>query len=229
MINEILFPLLAFVLVFSGGLFLVFGFQDYKKRNKKKYDFLTSFPFELVQGNGRGSFFSRLCFVLYAIIYVASSFYELYLSPSLSFLNQLGVLLGVVSIMIFVSMLIIVYVPAYSFRVHLFFSVVFFALSVLSDVLIGLIYLNLYQAQLTIMPLIIMSFAFISALFKGLILINPKLAHWTELDTSVGSDNVVTSSRPRPFVLAFSQWLIIFLNALSLIVYMLGLFLTCLS
>ena len=56
MINEILFPLLAFVLVFSGGLFLVFGFQDYKKRNKKKYDFLTSFPFELVQGNGRGSF-----------------------------------------------------------------------------------------------------------------------------------------------------------------------------
>ncbi len=229
MINEILFPLLTFLLAFFGGLFLFFGFREYKKRNKKNYDVLTSFPFELVQGSEKGSFLSRFSFVLYAISYVACSFYELYLSPSLSFLNQLGVLLGVVSIFIFISMLIIIYVPAYSFRVHLLSSVVFFALSVLSDVIIGLIYLNLYQAQLNIISIIFMSFAFISALFKGLILINPKLAHWTELDTSVGSDNVVTSSRPRPFVLAFSQWLVLFLNALSLVVYMLGLFLTCLS
>lgn len=227
MINEILFPLLLSLLVLFFGLFLLFGLLEYKDRNKKKYDFLSSFPFELVQGEVKKSFLSRFFFTVYGVTYVASSFYILYLNPTLSFLNSLGILLGIVSLFVFASMLALIYVPAYSFRLHLVSSVVFFAFSILADVLMGLTYLNLYQAQLSTIALVIMIVNFALAFFKGLILINPKLAHWTELDSSIGSDGVVTSSRPRPFVLAFSEWLVIFLNAISIIAYILGLFLMC--
>lgn len=236
MINEILFPLLLSLLVLFFGLFLLFGLLEYKDRNKKKYDFLSSFPFELGQGEVKKSFLSRFFFTAYGVTYVASSFYILYLNPTLSFLNSLGILLGIVSLFVFASMLALIYVPAYSFRLHLVSSVVFFAFSILADVLMGLTYLNLYQAQLAsniyqnnlaIISLVIMIINFVLAFFKGLILINPKLAHWTELDSSIGSDGVVTSSRPRPFVLAFSEWLVIFLNAISIIAYILGLFLMC--
>ena len=61
------------------------------------------------------------------------------------------------------------------------------------------------------------------ALIKGLILVNPRLSKWTELQSSVGSDGVVTSSRPRPFILAFSEWLTLFLDILSLLIYIIGL------
>ena len=227
MINEILFPLLLSLLILFFGLFLLFGLLEYKDRNKKKYDFLSSFPFELVQGEVKKSFLSRFFFTAYGVTYVASSFYILYLNPTLSFLNSLGILLGIVSLFVFASMLALIYVPAYSFRLHLVSSVVFFAFSILADVLMGLTYLNLYQAQLSMIALVIMIVNFALAFFKGLILINPKLAHWTELDSSIGSDGVVTSSRPRPFVLAFSEWLVIFLNAISIIAYILGLFLMC--
>ena len=55
------------------------------------------------------------------------------------------------------------------------------------------------------------------ALAVAIILVNPRLKTWAKLEKVVDEDGASSLKRPKPFVLAFSEWIVIFLGVLSYI------------
>ena len=53
-------------------------------------------------------------------------------------------------------------------------------------------------------------------------LLNPKLAQWAELNATMEKDGSVVTSRPRPFPLAFTEWVLVLINVLATILGLVG-------
>ena len=119
-------------------------------------------------------------------------------------------------------------VPAYSFGPHLSSTVAFFFSSIMVDVVSGICLLNCYGKgnEGTEAPLAFAIILFLLAIAKGILLVNPKLSRWTELSSYMDQDGVVTTKRPRPFVLASSQWACLLLDLASFLLIALGSYLT---
>lgn len=224
MIGIILFASFLVLLFVFFIFYMVTGCLSYKNRYKKNYDYLSCFPFEMSDSDDKNSHINKFACIGLAIIVAGSSFFLIYLNPTFSSLNSLGIVIGIITLFTMASFVGLNYIPAYVFKYHLILSVVFFSLSALLDIVIGLTFFNLYSyLSMNKLAMTLAIICLVIALIKGLILVNPKLSKWTELQSSVGSDGVVTSSRPRPFILAFSEWLTLFLDILSLLVYIIGL------
>ena len=195
------------------GLMMLFGF-----RRRRGYSLLTQFPFEMIEG---GDWTARILFYLYAVCEALCGGYMLFtndLHPQLLPFSILYMVLMVLKAIAFAAM---VSVPAYEFKPHIFSFTFFGALNVLSIALSTILLANLIGAN---QPL-----ALAFAILVGLVglgslalLVNPRLAHWTELKSTVESDGTVTTSRPRPFVLAFTEWLMILFSLAGTLLALLG-------
>lgn len=228
--NIVLFTLFCVLIPDFIAAYLITGFLSYKSRYKKRYDLLSYFPFELSDSDDKYAITCKIFCIAMAIIITGSSFFLIYLNPLFSNLNALGIVIGVICLFTMASFVGLNYVPAYEFKYHLLLAVVFMSLSALFDVVVGLTFFNLYSyLSLNSLAMGLAITCFVIALIKGLIIANPKLSKWTELKSSVGSDGVVTSTRPRPFVLALSEWLCLGLDLISLFIYIIGLYVFSLS
>ena len=69
------------------------------------------------------------------------------------------------------------------------------------------------EKETAVFVLSIMQFAI--SLTVVFILVNPRLKNWAQLEKVVGKDGGSSLKRPKPFVLAFSEWIIIFLSVLA--------------
>ena len=149
-------------------------------------------------------------------------------SEETSGLLGLLVLLGVLALLEGISGEAISIVPAYAFGPHLSSTVAFFFSSIMVDVVSGICLLNCYGkgSEGTEAPLAFAIILFLLALAKGILLVNPKLSRWTELSSYMDQDGVVTTKRPRPFVLASSQWACLLLDLVSFLLIALGSYLT---
>jgi hypothetical protein len=47
------------------------------------------------------------------------------------------------------------------------------------------------------------------------IMVNPKLANWAKLESSVDESGAIVEKRPKYFVLAFSEWLVVLTGVVS--------------
>ena len=191
----------------SFTIFMVFSMLNYKKRYNVTYNLRNMFPYEFnyettFKDNLIGNIFLVATSVGLVLFYV--SFFQS--------MNNFGlpIITMVAGIVASVMMPFVSFVPIKMIKMHLFVDVVFFIMTFLSIASFGLIMLNEYQvfAQTKSLAMAIVNFVFALGVF--LILMNPKLTHWGDLEEVENSDGTKYYKRPKFFVLAFSEWLIMF-------------------
>ena len=58
--------------------------------------------------------------------------------------------------------------------------------------------------------IVMMVLGVVSLLFAFLLTMNPKLKHWEQLDRTINDNGEAVLMRPKYFVLAYTEWLLIF-------------------
>lgn len=203
------------------ALFLGLGMHAHKAETKKAYSFLTLFPFEMMQGATFERRASRISFYFYALTDLFAGSYLLLTLNKHTYLLSLAIVYLVVVALRDAALAAMGTISAYEPRLHLFSFVCFAGLSVLSAIVATVLFVNM-------MPIdngLALGFSCGVGTLAGiafLVLINPRLAHWGELKATVDQDGNVNTFRPKPFVLAFSEWLLIFLSFVSSFLALLG-------
>lgn len=211
------------VLSFVGMIFL--GKINYLQEEKMKYSFLSMFPYEL-SSKSRGKFyiFYRICLYLY----VAFSFtpilflflkYQHYQSLT-SFIIFLSVLF-VIQAVIFLSLNII---EAKYIKTHALIATLYFAFSLLTSGGGAIFLINMFikSPDGYLKELILGILLAIVALALLVIMLNPRLKKWPELEQVINEDGSQELKRPKLFILAFSEWLVVFLNFIAQIIILLA-------
>ncbi len=84
----------------------------------------------------------------------------------------------------------------------------------------GFILLSISRKTLETASILSLVFAIFSFIFAGLALLpllNPKLTNYAKLDQVIEKDGTVSYQRPKYFVMAFSEWLLTFLDEATLL------------
>ncbi len=199
---------------------LVSGTIGHKKSAKRGYSFLSEFPFELNEGHDIASQVSRISVYACAASLALSSSSLLWDSdfyPYLTFAIVIAVL-GVLKATLFAFLFKI---PAYNCKPHILVSVLYFAFNAILCAFEGIFFLNLRSVN-EITALILMGIEFALALLLCLLSVNPKLSSWTKMETIGNADGSIDVVRPKPFVLAFSEWLAVFADVLGTLAFVLG-------
>lgn len=200
----------------SLGFSFYFGASSFKKTHKAAYSLLSGFPFELFEAKDLLSNLSRVFFFIYAACSLGQSALILILQGNASFQYLLG--LGVILLLLkggeIGTMLGLTYVPAYDNKRHLALFVAFGGVSFLEALVSGFASLNLGKMlpEAPVLSYAFMIVFFVIALALGILMLNPKLTHWPELKTEMSEDGSILTVRPRPFILAFSEWIVVFIN-----------------
>lgn len=197
-------------------LYLILASSSFVVTHKKKFSFLTDFPYETfeIKRNHLGDFSVLIAFLVSEVLVSASMFLNFYdASPDLIGLLILSALLTVVMIFLVIR---IHTLSAGREKIHLTrFYLMGLGLVLLSSVN-GIIFLNLSKGRESETAVLVLSIIqFVLALSVVFILINPRLKDWARLEKVVDEDGGTSLKRPKPFVLAFSEWIIIFLLVIS--------------
>ena len=198
--------------IISFTIFMVFSFLNYKKRYSVTYNLRNMFPYEL---NYESSFKDNLIGNIFLLLSSASL--VLFFISFFQSMNNYGLTLMslIAGVLASVMMPFVVFVPVKILKTHLFVDVLFFLTTFLTLASFGLVMVNEYQlfmqTKSLVMAIIDLTFAFL----VFLILMNPKLTHWGDLEEVTNSDGTKYYKRPKYFVLAFSEWLIMFFMLLS--------------
>ncbi len=213
------------VLCLSFFGMLLFGLSNFQETFKTKFSLLNMFPYELSSHNqGKMIMFYR--FFLY--LYVAFS-----LTPALLMVSKFMQLPGYMSYLIMISILFVInavtfltlhIIQAKYVRLHSLIATVYFAISVLASGAVAIVLFNLYISnnQLDVTYLVLGIFTAMAGFATLLIMLNPRLRNWAELNSQTNEDGTVVIVRPRIFILAFSEWLVIFINFAVLIMLLIA-------
>jgi hypothetical protein len=216
----ILGPALLFGLMLTYGLFA-------KLSQKKEYDFLSYFPYELYEDSQGVYLGTRVFQGLYLLATTGLSVYLLvsfkaYEGSALSYLIGIAVFsfaLGAVE-------LLITLVTPRNPKDHLLLFYLFGGLLSVTVAMMGSFLYALSKntpgegSALLLFAIVL----FCLALGAFLVLLNPRLSKWDRLEAQALPDGTVRYVRPRPFVLAASEWLLIALHLLALLVAAFGYF-----
>ena len=202
-------------------LLLFFGLKDYKAANKRNYSMLTMFPFELWSNGTRSSRANRFLVYSYALAEaMVGAFFLITIQYHYSLL-PMGIVLLVIEVIRLCALVGVCLIPAYSFKPHLLSFTLLASLSVLSCAVSVVSFLNLRAFNETL-PIV---FAVLLGILGGAeiaLLFNPRLTRWTDLKSTMEKDGSVTVERPRPFPLAFTEWLFLGLSFLASVIGLIG-------
>lgn len=212
------------IMAVGFAFFMLLGALDCRER-KRKYDYLSGFIFEYGDAGTTLGIASRTFLSLYFVGGVFGSFSLLFESDFSSFMGLI-IFLGVLAFLSSASAISMSLIPTYHFGPHLLSTVVFFFSSIMVDAVGGIVLLNAYSASNgSIWVMVIAIALFVLALFLVALLFNPKLSRWTELSSYMDEDGAISTCRPRPFVLAFSEWLGLYAGVISFALIAIGSFL----
>ena len=215
------------VCVFMVVLGAVFLFalvpMRYKKANNKKYSKSQQFPFELISYNESWLPYSRFLIILIAFFMAISS--GLFLSTIglfTSFLSMASFIVaaGVLSSFTFAALFFVK--ATKHLKAHIFTFTLFGTSSILFDTMNLIAFLQMPSN--TGLPYFLASIAGVLGIGKILFLVNPKLGHWAEMDSTVDQDGVVTHIRPKPFIIALTEWVLVGGQMISALVSLIGFF-----
>ncbi|MBO5528593.1 MAG: hypothetical protein J6A47_04635 [Bacilli bacterium] len=220
------FIFLGVAALVSFSLFFFYG-QKRMKQGERHYDFLSEFPFEYIRDGEEVSPLSRGLLIASLFFTMLQGAYMLLTKSMHEELFSFCVLYFVVLGLSFVFMLAVFLAPAYHTKPHLAFFMIGGTLGVLSSILAAIIFFNLSHIHLFLSTFfgIIMG---IIAVAQFALLANPKLSTWAKMRSSVDEDGNVVTSRPRPFVLAFTEWLLYFIGSGASFLSLVGFFVLCL-
>jgi hypothetical protein len=206
-------------------LMILFGYFGHKKEGER-YSLLSYFPFELFK-DSRGVYYSfaRIFEAIYLLLFLSgpSLFLYRYSSYGNSLVSYYAFLLmwAVVSS---VSFFVVSLLPPSHEKAHFTWLFAFAASSTTLFTMEGFNLFNLAKSS-THATIAYVFGALLLLLALGMIapLFNPKLSHWAEMDHQAETDGTISLKRPRPFVLAFSEWMLSLISfvgfVLSLIAY----------
>jgi hypothetical protein len=205
---------LSILLIAFLGMF-IFGVSNYQETFKAKFSLLNMFPYELSYHN-QGMMIIIYRFFLY--VYVAFS-----ISPALLMISKYYHFPGYVSYLIMVGILFVIsavslltlhIIQAKYVRLHTIVATIFFAVSALASGAVSIVLINLYISNnyVDIKFLMIGLMEAMLGFATLLIMLNPRLRNWAQMNSTTDEDGTVVIERPRFFVLAFSEWLVIFIN-----------------
>lgn len=215
--------LLSFI--FTPILFLLvmllFG-QKGNQLERHPFDVLSFFPYELFQSSHGVYFvFARVSEGLFLLsglalpIYLISSIGIYQTSSYLSFLIGILAFAGLGA----VAFLFLSIVPLPEVKKHLALYFLYGAFEITSFSMMGFLLLNLgkndpSKEHLAVPFAIVL---FVVSFVIMLLWVNPRLLDFAKMDKVVGPDGGVVLKRPRPFVLAFSEWLTVGLQILGIL------------
>lgn len=203
------------VLLFAFLGILIFGFSNYQETFKTKFSILNMFPYELSYHNqGMMIVFYRFFLYLYAAFSIAPAL--LMISKYYHFPGYVSylIMIGILFVISAISFLTLHIIQAKYVRLHTLVATAYFAVSALAAGAVSIILLNLYISnnRVDFKFLLIGILEAMLGFATLLIMLNPRLRNWANMNAKTEEDGTVVIVRPRFFILAFSEWLVIFIN-----------------
>lgn len=190
--------------------FVVFSRLNYKNRFKESYDLRNHFPYELnFEGRYGENLFGNICAT---IMSVCSVLFYVFFEPN--FGDGYYLFTRIAGILYSISISFMIFVPMKMLKTHLLYTVIVIVFSFLSSFSIALNAMNTFTRthyNLLLIPLI---FSVVICLFIMGLIINPRINKWAKLEEVIEKDGAKTYKRPKWFVLAFTEWCLIFLSIL---------------
>lgn len=199
----------------SFGLMILFGCLHYRKiSDNRPYSFTSYFPYELY--GEPDDIYLALCRVFTGLFLLLDGLSSIILLRLESQPNAacvtFAILVGVFGLMQMLLLFFLFMLPARYSKAHIYIVVFFFCVSVLYGASAGIYLMNYAAAH----PLT-MGFGIAIASLALLILVllvNPKFSYWAKLHVAEDKNGEKVVFRPRIFILAASEWLVILIDFL---------------
>lgn len=220
----VLFVLLAHILLLGGIIVLNILIQN-KSKGTLSDVFFTRFPMEPLKSDSPLVGPLRILYYVYAGVSFGGLLVVL---PEIAQFSNFGIYVIIVAVAFGLTGLLIALMNAidvYYVKQHIIASTIFMGASVFSTVLSTALMFLIYSlwnrtgegSPLTIVLAVING---IIAVLSLLLIFNPRLKDWPRL---VNNGEGKEYARPRFFPLAYTEWAFIALNAISFILFILGL------
>ncbi len=206
--------------------FILFSVLNYKKRFNLTYNIRNTFPYELnYQGTFKDNLAGNICLILSLLS--AAMFYAFFDLNKTDGFYVFEMIAGFVSI---IAIALVVFIPLNSLKAHLLSTVTLFTFTLLLTA--GCVAANILRLsdlyknfdQFNVFNLVAAIISGILCLTAIIICLNPKLKYWANLQAEPNEDGSKSFKRPKYFVLAFSEWLMIFIILLNIIPNFIGMF-----
>lgn len=203
--------LIAAVILFISFVFA--SIINYKNRFKLEYHLRSHFPYELnYHGKYKDNIYGNL---IYAIYFIAVVVFLIFFDTSHNDGYLIFALIaGAISL---ISITALIYIPIDQLRVHMITVALAFIFCTAFSFSIVLASYFKYKDGQSISALISIILSSLITAFYVILILNPKLAHWADMDTEKKEDGTVVKVRPKWFVLAYSEWAMMILYLMSLV------------
>ena len=182
----------------------------YKDRFKHNYDIRNHFPYEFnYESNFKDNLLGNACFMISAV-----SLAIFYSTFDMDKNNGLYIAAFICGVLNTISLIMMIFLPLKMLKHHLLLVAMAVTFSFLSPFFIalnGVLSYNAYPDGIKLVPAII---GVVDCLFIVILFINPRLNKWASLEKKENEDGSISYVRPKIFVLAFTEWLLILNNLL---------------
>lgn len=216
--------LVVYIVSFLALIFFRFMLID----DKINYSYRRNFPCEILTSGSK----VVDVYKIFLFIFVGLSFSPLFcILPKIGEFGNIGWLAIVISVLygfcgVFIAALHIF--EAKFIKVHSIVVSIFIGLSFLTSALSGLFSMLTFQVNNRFdsgrpLELVFMGLFIVIALFDVMIVLNPKLKDWTKLDKVKLTDGSIGYDRPKVFILAASEWIVILLTFIAEVLFFISL------
>ena len=199
--------------IFLFACFVVASTFNYKARFKKNYHLRSHFPYELnYHGRYQDNIYGN---IIYALNFVAVVVFFVFFSNG--FTNGYLIFALVAGAITLISLTALVYIPIDNLRLHMIVVALAFIFSLGFSFAIVLASYFKYKELNSVPAMISLIVSAVTSAFYAILILNPKLSHWAEMEDKTNEDGTVIKVRPKWFVLAYSEWAMMILYLVSLL------------
>lgn len=188
-------------------LFIFVAINAYKKRWNMKYDIRNTFPYEL---NYQQRFTDNILPNAILTMAVATSI-GLYAFFDIRNLSGIGIVILVCGLLASIISFFMFFLDIRFIRFHIVLFTLYAITTFGTAAGIAVLCYQKYQNTLNVYYLVICLLSAVIALFGFGLIMNPKLTFHLQMQKAVGPDGKETLVRPKFFVLAISEWLMLFI------------------
>ena len=216
--SSALIILFVFIVVFFAT-FVLTSALNFKKRFKEDYDMRNMFPYEFnYQGQFKDNLIGNLSIIFMAVAGIV--FYSLSYKYTQYGMIMTLLICGVVAS---IAMPFITLLPIKFLKWHSIADALFFITTLFGGAAIGLANLLIFRDNQEAIYLVIAILGFVVAVFDLLLVLNPKVSKWANLEKVDNGNGNFSYQRPKLFPLAYTEWLYylsyVLVTALALFTY----------
>ena len=203
---------LLIVSFFLFSAFIVVSIYNYRGRFKLEYHLRSHFPYELnYHGKYKDNIYGNIIFALY---FIAA---EVYLVLAAGHDDGYLIFALIAGSIVLISLGALIYIPIDHLRLHMMIVALAFIFSLAFSFAIVLASYFKYKELNSVSALVSLIFSVVVTAIYAIMILNPKLSHWADMDTETNEDGTVKQVRPKWFVLAYSEWAMMILFLFSLV------------